>query len=134
MAAAGGFIPNERSSYSPQPPGPLRLVDVDEVGHHAALEQTALSLHPDLEQHTHTPPCEVHRFDLSHLFIPQKDETHLEDVGGVGQAGGHDSRHHATEDVDDHGLICGAQPQVSAVSHQQSRFGIITSSAFMSAL
>lgn len=45
---------NQSSSYSPQPPGPLRLVDVDEVGHHAALEQTALSLHPDLEQHEDT--------------------------------------------------------------------------------
>lgn len=40
---------NQSSSYSPQPPGPLCLVDVDEVGHHAALKQTALSLHPDLE-------------------------------------------------------------------------------------
>lgn len=44
----------QSSSHSPQPPGPLGLVDVDEVGHHAALEQTALSLHPDLE--THEPP------------------------------------------------------------------------------
>lgn len=73
---------NQSSSYSPQPLGPLCLVDVDKVGHHAALEQTALSLHPDLEQHedtrTHTPTCEVDRFDLSHLFIPQKDQTHRE--------------------------------------------------------
>lgn len=37
-------------THSPQPPGALRLVDVDEVGHHAALEQTALGLHSDLEQ------------------------------------------------------------------------------------
>lgn len=28
----------------------LRLVDVDEVGHHAALEQTALSLHANLHK------------------------------------------------------------------------------------
>lgn len=31
-------------------------------------------------RHTHTPTCEVHRFDLSCLFIPQKDQT---DRGGV---------------------------------------------------
>lgn len=83
--------------------------------------------------HTHTPMCEVHRFDLSRLLMPQKGEPHLEDVGGVGQTGGHDSRHHTTEHVDDHRLICGQQ-QFSTVSHQQTRFGIITSSGFMSAL
>lgn len=61
---------------SPQAAGALRLVDVDEVGHHAALKQTALRLHPDLE-----------------------------DVGGVCQRRGQDSRHDPTEDVDDHRLI-----------------------------
>lgn len=61
---------------SPQPSGALCLVDVDEVGHHAALEQTALRLHSDLE-----------------------------DVCGIGQGGGQDSRHDAAEDVDDHGLV-----------------------------
>lgn len=39
-----------KAAHSPQPPGALRLVDVDEVGHHAALQQTALRLHPDLRQ------------------------------------------------------------------------------------
>lgn len=38
------------AAHSPQPSGALRLVDVDEVGHHAALQQTALRLHPDLRQ------------------------------------------------------------------------------------
>lgn len=32
-------------------------------------------------------------------------ESHLEDVSGVGQRRGQDARHHAAEDVDDHGLI-----------------------------
>lgn len=42
------------SAHSPQPPGALCLVDVDEVGHHASLQQTALCLHSDLEQkHKH---------------------------------------------------------------------------------
>lgn len=35
--------------HPPESPRALRLVDVDEVGHHAALEQTSLSLHADLE-------------------------------------------------------------------------------------
>lgn len=39
-----------KAAHSPQPPGTLRLVDVDEVGHHASLQQTALRLHPDLRQ------------------------------------------------------------------------------------
>lgn len=38
------------TTHSPQASGSLCLVDVDEVGHHAALEQTALRLHSDLEQ------------------------------------------------------------------------------------
>lgn len=36
-------------THSPQPSGALGLVDVDEVGHHASLEQTALCLHSDLK-------------------------------------------------------------------------------------
>lgn len=48
------------STHSPQPPGALRLVDVDEVGHHAALKQTALRLHSDLEhKHKHHSVSEV---------------------------------------------------------------------------
>lgn len=39
-----------KTAHSPQSPGALRLVDVDEVGHHAALQQAALRLHPDLRQ------------------------------------------------------------------------------------
>lgn len=39
-----------KAAHSPQPPGAFRLVDVDEVGHHAALQQTALRLHPDLRK------------------------------------------------------------------------------------
>lgn len=38
-------------AHSPQPSGALRLVDVDKVGHHAALQQAALCLHPYLRQH-----------------------------------------------------------------------------------
>lgn len=38
-----------QESHSPQPPGAFGLVDVDEVGHHAALQEAALSLHPDLK-------------------------------------------------------------------------------------
>lgn len=60
----------------PQPSGALGLVDVHEVGHHAALEQTALRLHSDLE-----------------------------DVSGVGQRRGQDSGHDAAEHVDDHRLV-----------------------------
>lgn len=40
--------------YLPQPPRALLLVDVDEVPHHAALDQTPLSLHSDLEGQTQT--------------------------------------------------------------------------------
>lgn len=32
-------------------------------------------------------------------------QNHLEDVGGVGQRGGQDSRHDTTEDIDHHGFI-----------------------------
>lgn len=39
----------EAEPHPPQPPGALGLVDVDEVGHHAALQEAALSLHPDLK-------------------------------------------------------------------------------------
>lgn len=39
------------------------------------------------------------------LIYRQSRQTHLEDVGGVGQRRGQDARHHAAEDVDDHGLI-----------------------------
>lgn len=38
--------------YLPQSPRALLLVDVDEVPHHAALDQTPLSLHADLEGQT----------------------------------------------------------------------------------
>lgn len=37
-------------TYPPQAAGALCLVDVHEVGHHAALEQTALCLHADLRR------------------------------------------------------------------------------------
>jgi len=37
-------------TYPPQPPGALRLVDVDEVGDHAALHEAALRLHADLQR------------------------------------------------------------------------------------
>ena len=42
------MIPNK--TYSPQPPGAFRLIDVDEVGDHAALQQAALGLHADLKR------------------------------------------------------------------------------------
>lgn len=57
------------SSYSPQPPGPFCLVDVDEVGHHAALEQAALSLHPDLEHRKHTPACDLTCLGMFHSEV-----------------------------------------------------------------
>lgn len=45
--------------YLPQSPRALLLVDVDEVPHHAALDETPLSLHADLEGQTQTSDAHI---------------------------------------------------------------------------
>lgn len=101
-----------KAAHSPQPPGALRLVDVDEVGHHAALQQTALRLHPDLrwqqkKSHSATNCVDANgqHAALDAATLSHTLQTHLEDVGGVGQRRGQDAGHNAAEDIDDHGLI-----------------------------
>lgn len=39
------------------------------------------------------------------MIYHQSHQTHLEDVGGIGQRRGQDAGHNAAEDVDDYGLI-----------------------------
>jgi len=45
-------LSNSDSLYLPQSSRSLLLVDVEEVAHHAALDQAALRLHADLEDKT----------------------------------------------------------------------------------
>lgn len=73
-----GFMRQEKkAAHSPQPPGALRLVDVDEVGHHAALQQTALRLHPDLRQQQKNSDSVKNRLDANLQHHNVSFEIHL---------------------------------------------------------